>query len=130
MAILFLCPFLFRLQEKNNDRVLKIQVIKTDFRAEVITQIDCSNFESSFTLDTFNIYDSDKINKIIFFINKAQPYSIKNGIDARAKMYIYYQSNKIDSLCLENSEWFFFNNNPMIFADRSLIKMLDSLKHL
>jgi len=128
LNLLLLFSFLLYQHGKNDDPVLKIEVVKADFSNEPIFNIDCGNLESSFPVDTFYIFDQEKINRILNFISKAKPFNIRNGFDSRAKMYVYYQSKKIDTFCIGNTIPFYYNNTPMIFEDRDLIKMLDSLE--
>lgn len=99
----------------------KIEVKKMDFDILIVYRIDCDEFEN-FKNNTMSLYSTknrDTINQFLNAINELERDSTKHFIDVRAKLFIFYQNNKIDTLCMNrhlvkiNNE-FYSNSKRMI----------------
>jgi len=55
--------------------------------------------------------------------------TIYTGPDTRGKMYIYYRSGRIDSLCFGSTTVFSINNKPMLLPNHDLVDLLDALQN-
>jgi hypothetical protein len=130
MKLFFFIVCIFALAKTDN-LVSSITVIKTDFNIEGLVSVPCDQFYNRFdkkSIDTFYISDNFQQQEILKSINSSTPTKAYQEPDTRARIFIYYKSGKIDSVCLSNTIIFSLNNNIMLLPDRNLIIMLEKLK--
>jgi hypothetical protein len=138
MKIFFLINFLclFCYQKKINKKAKKdsIDSIKTyqmDFSIAPVVSIRCSELP---TKKDINVFDAspfkERIAKDLLNPQKAPVNygSDENAIDARVRMYIWYSSGKVDTVCLCFQQSISINNNIFLLDDHNdIYKLLDSL---
>ncbi len=94
----------------------------------IIARLECDNFLKFSDLDTFYVTDEKQIKKIASLIHKAKPTTKFDSVDTRAKMYIYYKSGFVDSLCFGSTTVFSLNNTINLLPDRELVEILEQFK--
>ena len=127
------CCICLNFSTKIDDKIESIKVYKTNFNNEPIADVGCDDFYGSFIdlIDTFDISDNVLQYKILHIIRTAKPYKVKpysKDPDTRARMFIYYKSGKVDSLCFGAFRQFVLNNNTLELPDDKLIKILIGLE--
>ena len=95
---------------------------------DAFSRINCDDFLNLYELDTFYVTDEKQIKKIASLIHKAKPTTKFDGVDTRAKMYIYYKSGFVDSLCFGSTTVFSLNNTINLLPDRELVEILEQFK--
>ena len=130
LLLSFFC--LERSYSQTDKSISLIKIVKTDFNIETIVSVSCEQFNSMFPkeeIDTFYIYDKLRQQKIFKFINSAKiRKEYRQPPDTRARMFIYYKSGKVDSICLSGTTIFSLNDKVMLLPNRGLIEMLERLK--
>lgn len=103
------------------------------FGVETPIRISCDNFYKgppNYIYDTFVFNRPLDINKIISMIRGATRSASRNNIDTRAKIFIYYENNKPDTICCTTTKSFSYNGVSMVFKNFSLVRYLASLPNI
>ncbi|HQB19502.1 MAG: hypothetical protein ACOXZH_07925 [Bacteroidales bacterium] len=84
--------------------IKKIEIRKVDFAITSIITVDCNNLENYFKeeLETIIIEDKSKIEKIFKIISNLENDTSNYKPDVRAKLLIYYEKDKVDTICMSN----------------------------
>jgi Fe2+ transport system protein B len=84
--------------------VNKIQITKVDFAITSIISVDCNELEYYFKEEIENIVieDGKEIEKIMKIISSLERDTTNYKPDIRAQLLLYYDDNRIDTLCMSN----------------------------
>jgi hypothetical protein len=121
----------FEINKIDKNVVTKIEISKVDFDMTSIIHIDCDMYEEHFNTmkSRYIIEDKDSINLLINIISILQKdtfnYDFNNEPDVRAKLLIYHQNNKIDSLCMDNGR--IMLNGELYLSNKRLAKLVKNL---
>ena len=91
--------------------VTKINVKCANLKARFDPAQECAYFghEGKGFIQTHVLTARNQINRVITAINNSVPDTLyPNRMDTRAKIYIYYRSGKVDSLCMNATMFYFF----------------------
>ena len=91
---------------------------------------ECAYFghEGKGFIQTHVLTARNQINRVITAINNSVPDTLyPNRMDTRAKIYIYYRSGKVDSLCMNATMFYSFNGKGMEFKSTTIHRLVDSL---
>lgn len=125
----FLFPLLFiNLQQGDND-VKFIEIRKIPFQRMYPINISCDDFDmraASIFADTFMITKPEMQQRIVNAVAHAKK-AYQYDLDIRAKVFVEYNSGKIDTICLTEFEYFTLNGTVMLFPNADVVNMVDSL---
>lgn len=119
-------------QKINAAQVELIKIIKVDLYIEGIKDISCDDFIHSFLpieVDTIYVKNKKTINRVLHCINNSRKSYFDNGIDARGKMFIFYNNKKLDSICFSSTDFYYLNNQPFLLPNMNLFYILDELSN-
>ena len=102
---LMVLPFFyaFRKTTKNNNYNTAIKVVYFEFDEEIYSQIyyQCEGFENLDNVKKHIVTNKININNLLFEISKAKlAPEFKNKIDVRRKLFIYYNTGRVDTICM------------------------------
>lgn len=110
------------MKKKNVDRIL---IVMTGFHLESPSDISCEEFSMQFDGIFCDSLFLNREEKIQFIQNEIWNSKIAenqyNGLDTRAKMYLYRNSGATDTLCFGIGRYFSYNGQIRQLASDSLI---------
>lgn len=114
---------------KKHETIKYIKVVRVSSVMLTPGTVTCEDFDKEFIehTDTLIIIDRKRIN---FFINnlKNADSTPSYNVDVRMKMFVVYQSGKIDSVCMAMTKVFSINGTVMFLRNRDLIDSIMRLK--
>ncbi len=114
----------------SGDSVMAIKIITLPPNIAYPEGLDCEEFSSMYhNPDGFaTLEDNFQQKKIISSIKAAKLDHSLLAMDVNVKVYIFYQSECIDSLCMGSDTLFYLNNKRMRFQNLDLVNMVDSIR--
>lgn len=96
--------FIIGCELKSRPSVEKVELRKVDFGITSIFSVHCDSFEDYFhnELETFVICEVHEIGEIIEAIKDLEKDTMMYQPDVRAKLLLYYNNSKVDTVCLSN----------------------------
>lgn len=95
--IIMLCISLSSPQVK----IRKIEIHKVSFNISTMISVTCDRFDNSFDgIKKFTIADKHSISKFAKYLKKMEHDPENYKPDVRAKVSIYYEDGKIETLCM------------------------------
>lgn len=104
----------------------KVEIKKVDFGLTSIFSVHCNNFEEYFRneIETFKISEIHKIEQINDAIAGLEKDTLNYQPDVRAKLLLYYDNKKVDTVCLSNIGLIL--NGESFMTSNALVKMIES----
>lgn len=106
---------------------VKIEIKKTNFYILTPYDIGCEEFEEwgDRMASFFVIEDKDTINQIVNIIDGIKRDTPCQSIDTRARLLIFYQNNRIDTICMDGGV--ISINGEIYPIDERLIEIIEKL---
>lgn len=129
-AFFLVIPLFCFFKKETQNKMIKITVLKVGFDYTTPADVTCDQFETAWAdmIDTIDMTNNEQIKSLITKSLKAkvakQPY-----VDARAKIFVNYESGKTDTFCIGTTSIFYRNGRMLDYGNKDLSNYLWDLPY-
>ncbi|EKT3966586.1 hypothetical protein NTJ12_001653 [Flavobacterium psychrophilum] len=122
--LLILIYILYSCETPKETNISEIIVYKVNLNIDTSIEVDCNDFQSTFSkkIKTYSIKDKIILNKLYFLLKKTKKSKENISLDVRKKIIILYKNKTSDTLCIDrfnimiNSQLIEINNDLLDFS--------------
>jgi hypothetical protein len=123
--LLYILPMLSFSEYAKND-ITKVTITRVSFYINTVTDVSCDDFDNqmSASKDKITLTDKYKINFVHRQLSTSKEVEAFS-MDARAKMFIYHKTGKVDTVCIDSRK-FELNGQSRIFENDSMVNWIEN----
>lgn len=125
--IIVLLLLIFSCQKSEETNISKIIIYSVNFNIDTAVEVECNDFESTFSkkIKMDSIKDKSTLNKFEALLKNTKKSDENTSLNVRKKIVVFYKNNSVDTLCIDR-----FNimiNNQLIDKDSNFLDYIIDL---